>query len=154
MCVHCTCLTVLRQVSTRERLQHVYRAWAQAECHSSDSVCVLRGRAKAARAARQAGASAKRRKMMADLETRERVWKSERSEEEAARAKLKVGSAGLARSAFLSAAAAGSQQALPPVCANLPCPTCYRARCRRVTGPFPQSRLPVCRPILNLFEMA
>lgn len=68
-----------------------YRACAQAECHSSDSVCMLRGRAKAARAARQAGASAKRRKMMADLETRERVWKGERSEEEAARAKLKAG---------------------------------------------------------------
>lgn len=58
------------------------------------------GRAKAARAARQAGASAKRRKMMADLETRERVWKSERSEEEAARAKLKAGSAVLVCSSF------------------------------------------------------
>ncbi len=48
------------------------------------------GRAKAARAARQAGASAKRRKMMADLDARERVWKAERSEEDVARAKLKV----------------------------------------------------------------
>lgn len=62
------------------------------------------GRAKAVRAARQAGASAKRRKMMADLDARERVWKAERSEEDIARAKLKVWLLGAFSSACLARA--------------------------------------------------
>lgn len=47
-------------------------------------------RAKKARQERQAGDSAKRRKMTEDLERREKAFASERNEEQAARARLKV----------------------------------------------------------------
>lgn len=48
-------------------------------------------RAKAARKAREAGQSEKRRKMREDLEKREGAWHSARSEEQKARSKLQVG---------------------------------------------------------------
>ncbi|KAK9842308.1 hypothetical protein WJX81_005780 [Elliptochloris bilobata] len=75
-------------------------------------------RAKASRAARQAGASAKRRKMMADLDARERVWKSERSEEESARAKLKTELERLRRQHAERAKAARAERAVAAVAAG------------------------------------
>ena len=52
--------------------------------------CHFLCRAKKAREVRQAGDSAKRRKMTEELERREKAFASERNEEHAARARLKV----------------------------------------------------------------
>ncbi len=52
--------------------------------------CCILCRAKKARVERQAGDSAKRRKMTEELERREKAFASERNEEHAARARLKV----------------------------------------------------------------
>ena len=54
-----------------------------------DGCCFL-CRAKAARKAREAGQSEKRRKMREDLEKRENTWQTARNDEQKARNKLKV----------------------------------------------------------------
>ena len=57
--------------------------------HSSQSLPTCR--AQAARQARQAGQSDKRRKMQQDLARREEAWQTERSAEQQASSRLKVG---------------------------------------------------------------
>lgn len=70
-------------------MRHFYNFNGNAEqCSHLASCC----RAKAARKAREAGQSEKRRKMREDLEKREGAWQSARSEEQRAKNKLKVGS--------------------------------------------------------------
>lgn len=91
----CTCVAAaVRLLGARKHvsLRRVRQQSQKNEGVSGEGVNegVVESRAKAAAARRRAGQTDKRRKMREDLDQRERAFAAERSEEDIARARLKV----------------------------------------------------------------